>query len=94
MEKYYIVRANGAGVLFGKIKSRAGDEVELEDVRKLWNWHGACAVEQLALEGVKKPRECQFTVTVPKMIIFNALQIIECSTDAIANIKAVPEWKS
>ncbi len=93
MEEYYIVRANGAGVFFGKIKSRTGDEIEMKEVRKIWKWDGACAVEQIALDGVKIPRECKFTVTVPEMTIYNVLQIIKCSPDAIAIIKAVPEWK-
>lgn len=94
MEDYYIVRANGPGVLFGKIESRNGDEITMTDVRKLWYWSGACAVEQLALEGIKRPSDCKFTVTVPEMTIFNALQIIKCTAEAVASLKAVAEWKS
>ena len=44
----YIVRCDRAGVFFGKIKERNGSEVTMTEVRKLWNWDGACAVEQLA----------------------------------------------
>ena len=41
----YIVRCDRAGVFFGKIKERNGSEVTMTDVRKLWSWDGACAVE-------------------------------------------------
>ena len=50
-EKYYIVRADRAGVFFGNIKERNGSEVTMTNVRRLWYWDGACAVEQLAVNG-------------------------------------------
>ena len=43
--KYYIVRTNRAGVFFGKIKERSASEITMTDVRKIWYWDGACAVE-------------------------------------------------
>ena len=48
--KYYIIRGDRSGVFFGQIAGRNGQEVELRNVRKLWYWEGACAVEQLAVE--------------------------------------------
>lgn len=93
MENYYIVRTNRAGVFFGKIKERNATEVTMTDVRKLWHWDGACAVEQIAMDGVKRPDNCNFTVTVPEMIIADPIQIIACTEKAINSIKAVKEWK-
>ena len=94
MEKeMYIVRARDAGVFFGEIAERSHDEVTMTNVRKLWYWKGACAVEQLALEGVKNPDSCQFTVEVPHMIISDPIQIIKASEMACNSIKAVPVWK-
>lgn len=58
----YIVRCDRAGVFFGKIKERNGSEVTMAEVRKLWSWGGACAVEQLAKDGTKTPGDCRFTV--------------------------------
>lgn len=92
-ENYVIVRGNRSGVFFGILKDRKGQEVELLNVRKLWYWDGAAAVEQLAKDGVKKPSDCKFTVTVDSMIVTDAIQIIPCTDNAINNIKAVPEWK-
>lgn len=92
-EQYYIVRSDEAGVFFGKIKRRDGGEVEMTNVRKLWFWDGACAVEQLAVDGTKKPDACQFTVTVPEMVILWACQIIPCTDTAAASISGVKDWK-
>ena len=39
--KYYIVRANDAGVFAGNIKERNGTEVTMTNVRQLWYWSAA-----------------------------------------------------
>ena len=93
MEKYYIVRADRAGVFAGNIKERNGDEVTMTNVRRIWYWDGAASLSQMAIEGVKKPENCKFTVTVPEMIILGVIEIIPCTDEAEKNIKGVPEWK-
>jgi len=100
MKKYCVIRANGAGVFAGDVEvDRNGvpvvkdGSVVAENVRKLYYWSGACAVEQIAVDGVMNPNNCQFTVTVEKMLILNVLQIAVCTEKAEANIKAVSEWK-
>ena len=91
--QYYVVRCDRAGVFFGKIKERSETEVVMIDVRKLWYWDGAAAIEQLAVEGTKEPNACKFTVTISEMSVMNPIQIIPCSDKATENIKAVNEWK-
>lgn len=91
--KYYIVRCDRAGVFSGRIKERNGNEVVMEDVRKLWYWCGACAVEQLAMDGTNDPENCRFTVTVPEMSVMDPVQIIPCTDKAVESIKGVPVWK-
>lgn len=91
MEQYYIVRAEKAGVFFGKIKERKGDEVTMTDVRKIWGWCGACAVEQIAVDGVSE--ESRLTVTVKEMTIIGACQIIPCTEKATENLLVIKEWK-
>lgn len=93
MEKYYIVRADRAGVFAGNIKERNGGEVTMTNVRRIWYWDGAASLSQMAIEGVKKPENCKFTVTVPEMIILGVIEIIPCTDEAEKNIKGVPEWK-
>lgn len=92
-EKYYIVRVDRAGVFAGNIKERIGSEVTMTNVRRLWYWEGAASLSQMAVEGVKYPDSCKFTVTVPEMTILGAIEVIPCSEDAEKNIKGVPEWK-
>lgn len=93
MEGYYIVRCDGAGVFAGNIKERNGDEVVLTNARRIWYWDGAASLSQLAMEGVTKPQNCRFTVTVPEVILFNVIEIIRCTDAAEACIKGVREWK-
>lgn len=92
-KNYVIVRGDHSGVFFGELKERSGQEVELLNVRKLWYWDGAAAVEQIAKDGVKNPDACKFTVSVDSMIITDAIQILPCASSAAENIMAVMEWK-
>lgn len=91
--KYFIVRADKAGVFFGQIKERNADEVTMTNVRKLFYWDGACAVEELATNGTKRPTACKFTLTIPEMIIANPIQIIPCTDKAIESINGVKVWQ-
>ena len=52
----YIVRCEGAGVFFGEIVSRNGQEAELANVRQIWYWDGAASLMQLASEGTSRPQ--------------------------------------
>ena len=88
-----IVRSDRAGVFFGELVEKNGTEVQMKNVRKLFYWTGAAAIEQLALEGTKRPDECKFTVVVSEMEITGVIQIIPCTEEAIANIEAVKVWK-
>ncbi len=91
--QYYIVRGDRSGVFFGQVTARNGQEVELRNVRKLWYWDGACAVEQLAADGVTAPANCKFTVVVPEMTITDAIQIVPCSGGAVKVLSGVRVWK-
>ena len=92
-DQYYIVRADRAGVFFGKVAFCNTKEITMQEVRKLFYWDGACAVEELAVNGTTRPDNCRFTLVVPEMVIANPIQVIPCSESAAKIIKAVPEWK-
>lgn len=91
--KKVIVRADKSGVFFGTLSAKNGSEVQLTKVRKLFYWSGANAIEQIALEGVKNPENCKFTVECGEITINNYLQIIPCTEKAIENINSVHIWK-
>ena len=91
--KYVIVRCDRAGVFAGTLESHEGQQVVLRGARKLWRWTGATETLQIAAEGVKKPRECRFTMEVASITLTDAIEIIPTTAEAEANIKAVPVWK-
>lgn len=93
MEGYYIVRCNRAGVFAGNIKSYRGQEVTMENVRRLWYWDGAITLSQLAAEGTTKPDNCKFTMPINKIILLDAIELIPCTQSAVDSIIGVPEWK-
>ncbi len=90
---YAIIRTYSAGVHAGHIEQRDGKEVKLINSRRIWYWKGAASLSQLAVEGVKNPSECKFSVTVPSIILTEAIEIISTTKEAEKNIKEVPEWK-
>lgn len=91
--KKYIVRCNKAGVFFGEIVNRNGQEVKIKNVRRLWYWDGACSLSELAQKGTQKPNNCKFTVTINEIEVLDAIEIIECTDAAIKSIEGVKEWK-
>lgn len=93
MNKKVIIRGDRSGVFFGTITKKEGREVTLEKCRRLWYWDGAASISQLAAEGTVRPSECKFTVTVDRIVILDAIEIILCTDKAIKSIEAVSEWK-
>ena len=91
--KKVIIRADRAGVFFGTLKEKNGNEVTMTDVRRLWYWDGAASLSQLAVDGTCRPENCKFTVTVPEMTVLGVIEIILCSNKAIKSIEGVAEWK-
>ena len=92
MNKKVIVRGDRSGVFFGTITKKEGQEVTLKDCRRLWYWSGAASISQIATDGVANPGACKFTVTVGKIVILDAIEIIPCTDKAIENIEGVRKW--
>ena len=91
--KYVIVRGDRSGVFAGTLVSQEGREVVLENARRLWFWQGATDTHQIAMEGVKRPKDCKFTLVCESVKILDAIEVIPATASAEANIKAVPVWK-
>ena len=90
--KYVIVRTYSAGVFAGNLVSRKGTEVVMSDARRLWYWAGAASLSELAMRGTSKPNDCKFPVAVSRVELTEAIEILDVTADAEANIKAVPVW--
>ena len=91
--KYVIVRTYSAGVFSGYLKERNGKEVTLLKARRFWYWNGAASLSQLATEGTKKPNDCKFPCEVNRVDLTEAIEILDVTSSAKANIKKVPVWK-
>ena len=88
-----IVRADRAGVFFGTLAEKEGNEVKLTNCRRLWYWSGAASLSELAVNGVTNPGDCKFSVPVQSIVILGVIEIIPCEQKAIESINAVPVWK-
>ena len=87
--KAVIVRTTGAGVHFGYLVSRRGQEVALERSRRIWRWFGANTLSEIATTGIDTKRS---RVSVPISItLTTAIEIIDCSPQAIATIEGT-KW--
>lgn len=93
LNKKVIVRGDRSGVFFGTLAEKDGREVKLTDCRRIWYWDGAASISQLAKEGVTKPSNCKFTVTIDEIIVMDVVEIIPCTEEASANIEGVREWR-
>ena len=93
LNEYVIVRTYSAGVFAGTLKRKIGNEVELNNVRRIWYWKGAASLSQLAEEGTSAPTECQFPAEVSKVLLIGVIEILKVSDKAEKSIKEVPIWK-
>ena len=93
--KKCVIRTNRAGVFFATLAEfdKSSRIATLNECRRLWSWVGAASLSQLAMEGVKSPDKCNFTVTVPTMQVMEVIEIIPCTEEAIKNIESVRVWK-
>lgn len=89
--QFYIVRSDRAGVFFGQIKEKKDNSIVMTNVRKIFYWDGAAAIEQIAISGVDS--KSKLTVVVPEMEIERWIQIIPCSKAATTNLQNQKEWK-
>jgi len=89
-----IVRTENAGVHYGQLAEKYGNEVVLENSRRLWYWSGAASLSQLAMEGVKSPSDCKFTVAVTTITLIGCIEIIPCTEAACKIINDVEEWRN
>lgn len=91
--KYCIVRCDRASVFAGVVEQRDGQAVLIRSARRIWYWDGACSLSQLALEGVRHPLNCKFSVECDTVTVLDAIEILPCTDAAEQNIRGVPVWK-
>lgn len=91
-ERHVIVRTYSAGVFFGILVSKKGQEVVLKNARRVWYWKGAASLSQLAVEGTKCPSECKFPVAVSRVELTQAIEILDTTPAARKSLEGVAVW--
>ena len=90
--RYVIVRTYSAGVFAGYIESRNGREVIMRNARRLWQWSGAASLSQLSQSGTSDPDSCKFPCEVERVILTEAIEILDVTIEAEKSIKSVKVW--
>ena len=83
--KVVIVRTVSAGVHVGTLVSRTGREVTLRNATRVWHWHGAYTLHELALRGAAQ-EDTMISAAVPEILLTQATEIIPCTPEAAANL--------
>ena len=90
--KHVIVRSNLAGVFFGKLEAKDGEELTLSKARKLYYFSGANSVEDLANQGALNSSNCKITAPVDIIVISKFEQLLPCTKDSINQLNSIPIW--
>ncbi len=92
--KYCIVTSNNGEVFFGKVdqyeEGKLSNAILLKDSRRICRWAGACSISQLANEGTLLPTQCELAQVVPVEIVWDIIEVIPCTEEAIKILKEIP----
>lgn len=92
---YKIIRSS-MGVFAGILDPKSTEtEKIIREARRLWYWDGAASLSQLAMEGVKNPDNCKFSVPVNQTTLtspYTGFEILEVTDKARESIGSVKVW--
>ena len=74
--KYVIVRTDSAGVHFGKLIEREGNELVLDESRRIWSWEGAFTLSAIAESGVSSAK---LSTTLDGVLLIGAIEVLPLS---------------
>ncbi len=92
--KKVIVRTYSAGVWFGKLSQKSGNEVILENARRMWKWW---AVQSISLSACAKYGviyEKSKIVEPVHSVWLEAIEILPCEIEAIKSLEGAPNVKA
>ena len=73
-----LVRTNSAGVHYGTLESRQGQEIHLINARRIWSWQGALSLSEIATNGLDV-KNSKLSVSVDEIILPTAIEVISIS---------------
>ena len=88
--KKCVIRTYSAGVWFGEIAEKSGNEVVVKNARRMWKWWATegISLSAVALHGVKHDQS-KIVEAVPAVWL-EAIEMIPASDKAIASIEGAP----
>ena len=88
-----IIRTYAAGVWFGRLKEKAGDEVILTEARRMWRWWAkkSISLSGVALYGINQ--EKSHIASAVESVWLQAIEIIPMSGSAAESIRTAHEAK-
>ena len=92
--KKCVVRTYSAGVWFGEVAEKSGNEVIVKNARRMWKWWAdeGISLSSVALHGVKQDQS-KIVEPVPAVWL-EAIELIPASDKAIASIEGAPNVKA
>ena len=92
--KKCIVRTYSAGVWFGLISEKSGNEVIVKNARRMWQWFAA---ESISLSGVSMygiKHDMSRIAPAVDSVWLEAIELISATEKAIASIEGAPNAKA
>ena len=88
--KKVIIRTYSAGVWFGELEQKAGNEVILKNARRMWKWWAkkGISLSACALYGVKHADSK--IIEAVNSVWLEAIEIIPCTGAAIQSLESAP----
>ena len=92
--KKCIIRTYSAGVWFGEVAEKSGNEVIVKNARRMWSWWAreGISLSSVALHGIKHDQS-KIVEPVPTVWL-EAIELIPASDKAIASIEGAPNVKA
>lgn len=90
---YCIVRSHLSGVIAGYLQKKDGETVVLLNARHIWSWSGLSSLSNIAAYGTSNSDECNYSTTVPKIMLTMVDEIIYCTDVAEKSILTAPDYQ-
>ena len=88
--KKCVIRTYSAGVWFGEVAEKSGNEVIVKNARRMWKWWAAegISLSAVALHGIRHDQS-KIVESVPTVWL-EAIELIPANDKAIASIEGAP----
>ena len=73
---FVLIRTYSAGIHFGILIERQGQEISLANARRLWSWSGALSLSEIAMKGIDI-KSSKISVPVDEIILPQAIEVIK-----------------